>query len=93
MRQETKSSMIPSILNDNKQKTYSNREKLIPIEQSSLNRPECDICDMGSCCNKRVADQKQKIRELIKNTRDNVTQRDSAQFVLIRLLREFEELK
>ena len=31
-------------------------------EKSSLNRPECDICDMGSCCNKRVADQKAKIR-------------------------------
>ena len=41
----------------------------------------------------RLADQKAKIRELIKNTRDNVTQRDSAQFVLIRLLREFDEAK
>ena len=37
-------------------------------EQSSLNRPECDICDMGSCCDKRVADQKQKIREHIRES-------------------------
>ena len=31
--------IIPSILNDNKQKTYSNREKLIPIEQSHRETP------------------------------------------------------
>ena len=58
---------------------------------------DCVNCLYKKACilvrKRSLADQKAKIRELIKNTRDNVTQRDSAQFVLIRLLREFDELK
>ena len=45
--------MIPSILNDNKQKTYSNREKLIPIEQShswkDWKESKCK-CGCGTIC-------------------------------------------
>ena len=71
-----------------KLKSFVCEPKTLPRDHNTFNLDDCEQAIIVA-----LADQKTKIRELIKNTRDNVTQRDSAQFVLIRLLREFDELK